>query len=478
MKHYSSNHDLSLVRLPYKKTLLLLSLVFFTDPVHADEKKRLSTFGTITPLKDRAHLSAWPRFNGPYDNATSLEAPLSIEKGSLNIRKIWELQKGEGYASPAISQNRLILFHLQSGHEIIEARHPETGVKIWSHQYPAQYRDRYGYSNGPRASPVIWDGKVYAHGVTAWLTCLDLESGKLLWKRDLKSEFNIPGYFFGKGSNPLVAENSLILNVGGKGGQCVVAFDLLTGKTKWITQDTWGASYSSPVQTKMHGRVVCLVLTGGESRPPHGGLLILDALNGKKLTRFPWRSASYESANAVPPVSLPGNRLFLSECYEKGGVLLQIDSKYNPQIVWHKPELNIHWMTPIVHDGHLYGIAGRHQRGAEAFCVQLDTGKEAWRNRIRWQTRFMKRELNLELFRGSYLKINDLFLGLSELGSLVLMEMNPQGFEILDTQQLFFAPGTWTLPALSQGLLYIMQNETDRAAGHMPRLLCYDLRPN
>ena len=131
----------------------MLSLVFFTDPVHADEKKRLSTFGTITPLKDRAHLSAWPRFNGPYDNATSLEAPLSIEKGSLNIRKIWELQKGEGYASPAISQNRLILFHLQNGHEIIEARHPETGVKIWSHQYPAQYRDRYGYSNGPRATP-------------------------------------------------------------------------------------------------------------------------------------------------------------------------------------------------------------------------------------------------------------------------------------------------------------------------------------
>ena len=29
--------------------------------------------------------------------------------------------------------------------EIIEARNPETGKRIWSYQYPAQYRDRYGF---------------------------------------------------------------------------------------------------------------------------------------------------------------------------------------------------------------------------------------------------------------------------------------------------------------------------------------------
>ena len=40
----------------------------------------------------------------------------------------------------------------------------------------------------------------------------------------------------------------------------------------------------------------------------------------------------------------------------------------------------------------------------------------------------------------------------------------------------FFCPEAWTLPALSRGLLYVMQNETDRMSGLPPRLLCYDFR--
>ena len=119
-----------------------------------------------------------------------------------------------------------------------------------------------------RSSPLIWDGCVYAHGVTAWLTCLELETGKLLWERDLKKEFLIPDYFFGKGSNPIVSANSLILNIGGQKNDCVAGFDLKNGKTLWITKDAWGASYSSPVKAKINGRDTCIFFTGGESRPP------------------------------------------------------------------------------------------------------------------------------------------------------------------------------------------------------------------
>ena len=88
----------------------------------------------------------------------------------------------------------------------------------------------------------------------------------------------------------------------------------------------------------------------------------------------------------------------------------------------------------------------------------------------------MNQDLNLEFFRGSLLDLGSNAIGLSELGSLVLLEMNPSGIKILDTKQLFFAPGAWTLPALSNGLLYIMQNETDRSSGKGPRILCFDLR--
>ena len=35
-------------------------------------------------------------------------------------------------------------------------------------------------------------------------------------------------------------------------------------------KDSWGASYSSPRIASMHNRKICLVFTGGESRPPTG----------------------------------------------------------------------------------------------------------------------------------------------------------------------------------------------------------------
>ena len=63
------------------------------------------------------------------------------------------------------------------------AETPLSGSPVWEYSYPVEYRDRYGYSAGPRASPVIRGGQVYIHGVTAWLTCLELETGKLVWKR-------------------------------------------------------------------------------------------------------------------------------------------------------------------------------------------------------------------------------------------------------------------------------------------------------
>ena len=464
------------MRLPFKKAIQLLISLNLLVFGFGQSQKRLTSHGKAKELKPHSKSFDWPRFNGPFDNATTMESPLILESEKPNIRKIWELKKGEGYSSPAINQDRLILFHLDNGYEIIEARNPVTGEGIWSYQYPVIYRDRYGYSNGPRASPVIWGDKVYAHGVTAWLHCLDLKTGKLVWKRNLKKEFHIPDYFFGKGSNPIVYGQNIILNLGGQKGDCVGAFDLNSGKTRWITKDKWGASYSSPITANINGKEVCLVFTGGESRPPTGGLLIIDPENGKKLSRFPWRSDSYESANASPPVFVPPNRVFISECYEKGGVMLELDKNFSANVLWHKPNLNIHWMTPIHSKGFLYGISGRHQQGAELFCVEVGSGNVQWRDRVSWRSNFQNREINLELFRGSILKINNSYLGLSELGSLILINLDHTGLELVWQKQLFFAPGTWTLPALSKGLLYIMQNETDRSNGKKPRLICYDLR--
>ncbi len=126
----------------------------------------------------------------------------------------------------------------------------------------------------------------------------------------------------------------------------------------------------------------------------------------------------------------------------------------------------------------MYGIAGRHQQGAETFALNVETGDFFWKEPITWTYELNQRLINLSLFRGSILKTTDGYICLSELGTLLKIDFSKSGWVLRSKQQLFFAPGTWTLPALSKGLLYVMQNERDRRSGSNPRIICLNLRAN
>lgn len=456
---------------------LVLHTGFLAAKTQVDS--RLQFHQVPNSLSTTAIVEDWPRFNGAKDDACSAETNLDLSWSKNGPTLLWEVEKGDGYSSPAVKNGILVLFHRLEGKETIEGRDAENGNLLWTYSYPVDYRDRYGYLNGPRASPVIQGNLVYALGVTAWLTCLEFKTGKVVWKRNLRKEFGIPQNFFGKGSNPLAVGDCLVINIGGSNNRSVIGLDFKSGQTNWVTLDEWGASYSSPRIAKIHDREVILVFAGGESRPPNGGLIVIDPRDGKKLSRFPWRSKSYESVNAVPPVPLGNNRVYLSECYEKGSVVLSFDPNFNASILWENSDLNIHWMTPVTSGTLLYGISGRHQRGAQLFCIDHGKGELLWREPVSWTHQMDGRTLQLQLFRGSILKVGTTgedFIGLSELGSLVSMKLSSKGWKLEAQTQLFFSSGTWTLPALSRGMLYIMQNEVDRITGKGSRLLCYDLR--
>ncbi|OUV13268.1 MAG: hypothetical protein CBC46_07320, partial [Verrucomicrobiaceae bacterium TMED86] len=254
---------------------LALTAKEFPEKFHAAPK----------PLSKDAKVSEWPRVFGPNDNCTSPEGPLLKKFPETGLKPVFELARGESYASPILADGKLLHFHAVKSAETLDCHHPETGKRLWTFSYPIKYRDRYGFSSGPRSSPVVHKGKIYLIGVTANLHCLDLDSGKVIWKRDLKNELSIPQYFFGYGPNPMIHDGLLILNTGGKekesSGSSVIGVSLKTGKTVWTHEDTWGASYASPVMAKLHGEDVALVIAAGESKPTHGGLLLLDPKTGK-----------------------------------------------------------------------------------------------------------------------------------------------------------------------------------------------------
>ena len=397
--------------------------------------------------------------------------------GAGTIKVLWEMERGEGYACPVIAGGRLFYFHRVDQKETVDCLEPDTGKKIWSYSYPVIYQDRYGFSAGPRSSVVVDGERVYVAGVTAMLHCLNAASGEVIWKRDLAKEYQVPQYFFGYGPTPVVHEDRLMVNVGGKGGDdgggvCVAAFDKETGKTLWEVSDVWGASYASPVVATIRGKVCALVLAAGESKPAHGGLLTIDVETGKVYDRFPWRARKYESVLASSPLVIDDKRVFISECYEIGGVLLEYDESRRTKPLWKQREFGMHFMMPIVKKGHLFGFAGRNPPDTEFKCVDLESGEVKWTKDYRWE----KGGQIEGLFRGSLLQAGDRYFALGEDGIFLELEISSEGTKEIQRARLFTAREAWTLPSLHKGLLYVVQNTPDAEAGTTRRLICYDLR--
>jgi len=437
------------------------------------------TFHTAArPLDEDAVTQDWKSFLGPNHDFTTDEAPLRKQFGEEGPPLVWELRTGEGYSSPAAAGGRLVYFHRLGDREVVECLRPGTGERYWDFSYPTAYRDRYGYSNGPRASPVIDGERVYVYGAEAKLHCLELATGRLIWKRDIAAEFGVHQDFFGNASTPLVEGDRLIVQIGAPGGPTVAAFDKLTGKMLWGAGRQWGPSYSSPVPAAIGGRRRVLLFAGGESRPPTGGLMVVDPATGAVDFSFPWRSRSYESVNASCPVVI-GARVFVSASYETGAALIQaLPDGYKR--LWTNKRFGLHWMTPIHKDGFLYGFAGRNEPDASLMCVNVDSGETVWSEFLEWEEtvvlRGAEKHLQASPYRGALLGADGDFLALGEHGHLLWLDLSAEGPRILSRARLFFARQTWSPPVVSRGLLYVSQNEPSFPERVPPRLLCYDLR--
>lgn len=445
-------------------------------PGEATPFERLTYFSAPKPLDPDAVVSDWPRFLGPTDDCKTPETHLldTIPEGGLT--KVWEMEKGSGYTSPVFGKGKLVFFDRIGDEEIIQCLEPETGKEIWSHSDPVVYQDRYGFNNGPRASAVIDGDRVFTLGVTSRLTCLDFATGSVLWQRELKNEFELASYFFGHGSCPLVWKDKVIVPLGTSDQLSVAAFDRESGALLWGTRHEWNASYASPIVAELQGKERLLVLGGGESDPAFGGLMCIEPEDGKLLDAFPWRADKFESVNGSTPVAVGNNRVYISDAYEIGGVLLELGENLKWKEVWRAPDFGMHWMTPLLLDGHLYGYRGRNEPDAWFASYNASTGEENWREDAEWNIKLESgRDYRMKYLRGSLLYADGKGYALGELGSLGIFDLNPDGFKELSRTQLFLARATWSLPVIHRGLLYVSQHEPDMD-GNPARLICYDLR--
>jgi outer membrane protein assembly factor BamB len=453
-------------------------------PPAPQAQKELTFHAAPVPLNKDAITADSPGFLGASHSPFSAETHLRADLKNLPL--VWETEKGTGYSAPAILGDRLVLLHRLKNEEVVDCLHPETGQRYWRFAYPSQYQDRYGYTNGPRCTPVIdkENSLVFTMGAEGKLHALDLKTGQVLWQRDILKEFDLEPNFFGVGSTPLLEKNQLIVNVGAKGG-CVVAFDTKTGKARWAAPapKDWGPSYASPIAATIHDQRRVFVFAGGESRPATGGLLCINPADGLVDFSFPWRGRRAESVNASAPVVID-DKIYIAECYGKGGTLLQLsltdDKKLTFKQLWENDKLATHFMTALPLNGYLYGADGHGPNNCPLVCLDQATGEEKWRIEPDFSETITRngeaKIAPLSSDRCHLLHVDNKTLCLSEWGHLAYLDLTPQGCKINSKIWLFAAGETWSPPVLSRGLLYINQNAPDTLNNKPMRLICYDVR--
>jgi hypothetical protein len=197
---------------------------------------------------------------------------------------------------------------------------------------------------------------------------------------------------------------------------------------------------------------------------------------------FSWRARRYASVNAASPVLCGENRVLVTQSYidrdheENGAVLLEYTAEKKWKPLWKAESLGCHWMTPVAVGDHLYAFIGEKENACDIACYEVSSGKQLWKQRPEWPLKLRDSTVPTSFKRGSLLHVDGRFLCLGEWGALAWLDLGPSGLKILSQCQLFTAQQTWTLPAISQGLLYVLQSQKDEVTGTPPRLICYDLR--
>jgi hypothetical protein len=116
----------------------------------------LKSFAAIVALVV-ASANDWPQFLGPERNGVYSGPAIGIEWPEGGPRRLWEKKIGQGFAGPAVVGNRLILFHRAQNREVVEALEASSGAPLWRYDYATGYRDDFGFDEGPRSVPVVWE---------------------------------------------------------------------------------------------------------------------------------------------------------------------------------------------------------------------------------------------------------------------------------------------------------------------------------
>jgi outer membrane protein assembly factor BamB len=312
-----------------------------------------------------ATLSGFPQFQGPIRTTVLEGQGLVLERAGGKPEILWRTPVGAAWSGFSVMYGRAVTQEQQGEQEWVSCLNARTGERLWHHTDTTRYTSPVA-GEGPRATPTLRDGKVYALGATGRLNCLDLKTGKNIWQVDLVEELGATIPEWGFSGSPWVDEENVYIIAGAGEGKSVAAFRREDGALVWTGGDAQIRN-SSLVEMEVGGRSQLLAF--------NKSLEAVDRRNGQLLWTFPFGSGH---PHVATPVVLPEGRVLISAGYGVGAALLQVslseEEEWEVTPVWESRRMKAKFSSLVVRDGVLYGL----DDGMFA-AVSIEDGNLIWK---------------------------------------------------------------------------------------------------
>ena len=394
----------------------------------------------------------WPRWGGPRGDGTWQGPKLPDVWPAGKLPVAWTRQIGGGYGGVSVADGRVYVMDRRAAPDEVErvlCFDARSGEPLWSHDHAVAY-GKLDYGNGPRATPTVYDGRVYTLGAMGNALCLDAIDGKLQWSKDCVAEFNSKIPTWGLAASPVVWKDLVIVHAGAENG-CLMAFDRVSGKEMWRASHD-PAGYATPVIIESPSGPQLIAWT-----PEH--ILGIDPRSGKINWTFPYEVLY--GVSIATPIYRDGT-VFVTG-YWAGSKAIRLGKQpEDAELVWEENRYLRGLMAqPLYRDGHVYTIDKQHG----LTCLELSTGKKVWDDGNQMTPRGRNPQATFV-----WLGDGDRAIILNELGDLILARLNPAGYHEQSRTNIITRQENspiWAHPAYAGSRVYA-RNDSELVCVELP----------
>jgi outer membrane protein assembly factor BamB len=401
----------------------------------ASDPKPTAPIDNSSLTKALAH-PEWPAFRGSDRSGRSLAPKISTNWSAHPPQQLWKIPVGPAWSSFAAAGRMLFTQEQRGPKEAVICYDADSGKELWKTEIDARLEDPMG-GPGPRATPTLANGALYAAGSTGAFFRLNPVTGEIIWKKDLTQVAGSKVPMWGFSASPLVVGPVVIVYGGGAGDKGLLAFDTASGDLRWSAPCPIN-SYGSPQLNTLLSEDSALMLSAS-------GLELLDPATGKVRLDYDWKIPQYR---ALQPHVVGSDTVLVPTGMNMGTRAIRLKKsggQYAAEELWTSRQLKPDFSDLVTYQGYAYG-----NDGGILTCIDLKTGDRKWKG-----GRYGKGQILL-------LENSGLLLILSEQGQVVLVAADPSEHREIASFQAIEGK-TWNHPVLVGERLYV-RNSQEAAA--------------